>query len=145
MPDDFAPSPRCTLLIPSGTPRDPTKHHLFVILTPRCDNHSHLLVPICSIVDGIRFDQTCLLEAGCHEFLVRRSYVLYSKCDNVHHVRLVDLVEKQYYHVKDQLEQRFFDEVCDGVLTSPFTPRWARNYYRLNALPPAANNPSTGG
>ena len=74
----YVPGRGKTLLIPSGTRKDPNKKHLFVVTTDACNSNQHLLVPICSIVANRHHDPACELKAGEHPFLAHDSYVAYN-------------------------------------------------------------------
>jgi hypothetical protein len=72
-----------TILIPSGPAGDKDRKHLHVALsdpfTDASDNESKiLLVSVCSVVEGVPHDATCLLQAGDHSFVDHKSYAYYA-------------------------------------------------------------------
>ena len=67
-----------TLLVPSG----PTGKHLFIVL---CDpvvlpgygpQSCVLMASVSTVRTEIPYDETCVLEPGCHPFITQRSYVV---------------------------------------------------------------------
>jgi hypothetical protein len=67
------------LLVPSGTLSDPSRHHLFVLVTNACNANFHLAISISSIKSGISHDPTCIIEKDEHPFVDLRSYVVYAR------------------------------------------------------------------
>lgn len=66
-----------TLLIPTGP-----ANHLHIVMNDPVFSPEHgddrvLIVNISSIYPDRKFDDTCLLEAQCHPFISRPSYIYY--------------------------------------------------------------------
>lgn len=66
-----------TLLIPTGP-----VHHLHIVMndpvfSPEHGDERSLIVNISSADPGVKLDDACLLDAGCHPFIIRQSYVYY--------------------------------------------------------------------
>lgn len=131
----YTPEPQNTLLIPSGTFESPDKKHLFIILTKACANSQHLIVSVSSIKEGIRHDDTCELEVGCHPFITKPSFIFYAKAERVRSAGLIKCVEGWVYTPKERLADDIFQRVCNGIDASPFTPRWAKKYFAENCEP----------
>ena len=128
----YRPEPQNTLLLPSGTFESPDKKHLFIIMTKICSLGQHLLVSVSSIKDGVKHDPTCELEAGCHPFIVRPSFVFYARADRVRSDLLIKCVDGWLYTPKERLNDEVFARVCAGLIDSPFTPRREKAYFLNN-------------
>ena len=133
MPSDYDPSKGCTLLIPSGTASDPDAKHLFVVVTNRCDGGFHLLISVSSVKPNRIYDPTCLLEAGEHPFLDRQSYVFYAMPRQLGHAGMIKCVSTGLYVPKDSCTQAVLEKIRNGITASAMTPRWAKEYFRINS------------
>lgn len=120
---------RATFLIPTIEAR--SSHHLFIVITNKCTLGNHLLIPICTKHRGC--DQSCLLGKGDHDsFIVHDSYVCYARADLYNHEELRKKVKAGDIRYKDMLDERIFGFVCNGVITSKFTPPKMKKYYNEN-------------
>lgn len=128
----FIPISKASLLIPdTGPKQDPTRSHLFFILTDMCPDKKNLLVPVCTVT-GFH-DRTCVLEPGDHRFFNKRSYVQYSNTKTYKSATLAKRVSEgaiQYFGMVDDL---VFKRVCEGLTSSPHSPPWAKKYFSENA------------
>ena len=132
MPDNYLPAKGSALLIPSGTVSNPDGKHLFVVLTNPCAAGQHLLVSVSSVKPGRAHDSTCLLEAAEHPFIEQQSYVFYARPRQIGHAGIIKCVGAGLYVAKEACEQAVLQKVCAGLSASPMTPRWAKEYYRVN-------------
>lgn len=123
---------RNTFLVPSGTATNEDGKHLFVVVTDRCKDNQHLLLPICSIRDGVHHDPTCVIQAGEHPFIKWPSYILYAKAAQAHSDRIAKLVGGWVYIQKEDCEEALFGRIRAGIKTSIFMPRWGRTYFAAN-------------
>jgi hypothetical protein len=117
------------LLVPSGTKVDPDRKHLFITLTNACPRGFHLLVSLCSIKAGIFHDPTCELSPGMHPFITADSYILYSRPEQLAGARIVKCVEGWTYRPYGDMEAEALQTICNGLMASSFTPRWAKKFY----------------
>lgn len=85
-----------------------------------------------SIKEGVRYDATCELAPGCHEFIRLPSYIFYAKATLLRSQGIIKCVEGWTYTPKARLEDVVFVRVCEGVDASPHTPRWAKKYFAEN-------------
>jgi hypothetical protein len=131
-PNNFEPIKGSTLLIPSGTSMNPSRQHLFIVLTNPCAAGQQLLISISSVKTGQANDSTCLIPAGSHPFIQTESYVFYAKPQQLPNKGIIKCVAGTLYTPKDDCDPELFKRICDGISTSPFTPRWAKEYYRVN-------------
>lgn len=125
----YVPAKGKTLLIPSGTHKDPDKKHLYVILTNSCPKGQHLLVPVCSIVPRRYHDPSCEIEPGEHEFINHKSYVEYRFCSNMNSEHITTCVDGWVYNARPDMGPALLERVCDGVEASTEIPMWAREYF----------------
>lgn len=132
MPGNFVPIKGSTLLIPSGTAVNPAGQHLFIVLTNRCVQEQHLLVSISTVRANRPHDATCLIENGEHDFVQAQSYVLYAMPRQLPHIGIVKCVAGSLYFPKTDCSANLLQKICDGVSVSPMTPRWAKEYFRIN-------------
>jgi hypothetical protein len=124
----FYPSKQCALHIPGTGPKDdPTRGHLFIVLTNKSNKGDHLLVPVCSIRD--KHDKTCLLGKGDHKFITRPSFIMYARADLFETKSLIKQVTDGVIGYEGLLNEKIFARVCNGVGNSPFTTPAIENYY----------------
>jgi hypothetical protein len=121
-----------TLLIPSGTPREPDKKHLFVVLTDECKDGFHLLVSISTIRPNVFHDPACIIKAGEHPFIAMDSYAAYRLSQTTGAAHIVKCVDGWLYMKKEPASDVLLQRLCDGVETSQFAPARIQNYYRAN-------------
>lgn len=133
MPDEWLPSKRKCILVPSGTQDDPDRHHLFVILTDACEEGFHLAVSLSSVKQGMKHDTTCVLDAGCHDFVTKKSFAMYGKIEKLRSTHLSKCVAGWLYKPKGEMPDEYFDRICAGVEKSDFTPGWAQKYFKKNS------------
>jgi hypothetical protein len=129
---DYLPTKASTLLIPSGTATDPGRHHLFFLVTNRCPNGLHLAVSLSSIETGRVHDSTCLLTIGDHPFVTRDSFIVYRMARLLHHEGIKKCVDSKVYIAKEDCDAAVLKRIADGVTQSPFTPKWAKQYFLEN-------------
>ena len=113
----------------SGTPDDPERMHLFVVLTPPCNNNHQLIVPICSIKEGIFHDPSCILDVGDNAFIQRPSYVLYRRIDKIHKDHLDQRISNKTYIHKENVSDQVLEKIKAGIMTSSLIPRWAKKEF----------------
>jgi hypothetical protein len=128
----FVPFKQTTIHVPgTGPAHDPDRGHLFIILTSPSAAGDVLSVS-CSRAYP-RCDRTCVLEAGCHRFIRKESFILYAKPE----IYRVDLIRARVRDgdvtYKGLIGDGLFERICDGLLDSPHTPPYARTYFNLNA------------
>ncbi|ROR21707.1 hypothetical protein EC845_2529 [Comamonas sp. BIGb0124] len=76
-----------SLLVPSGPRIEDGQKHLFAILINpvavdgRGPRPQVFMTSVCSIHEGIPYDDACVLDVGEHPFVRHRSYIDYSKSD----------------------------------------------------------------
>jgi hypothetical protein len=122
-----------SFLAPSG-PRDGM--HMHVVLTDADKDGFHLLATISTIRNETNYDATCEIEAGEHEFITARSYVLFKLANTMRGSHIVNMINKRLYVPKDDVSEGLFARICDGVGKSEFTPGRVLKYYNASLILP---------
>lgn len=128
----YTPAPKDTLLIPSGSHRNPDAKHLYVILTNTCNYSQHLLVNITTQRDGVFHDPACTIQPGEHRFIINESYVEYKRATVIHTARIIKCVGGWVYTPHDPVSDDLFERIRDGVNSSRFMPRSMKSYFAQN-------------
>ena len=115
-----------TLLI-SGTHHNPDNFHLCIVLNdpPDVAPRQVLYVPVITV--GKKYDATCELDVGDHDFITHKSCVHYAGAD----VRTVEQLESRG-KLKEPLRDDVLERVCSGILDSPLSPPWVQKFYLKN-------------
>lgn len=125
----FTPARRATVLIPSGPQSDPTRKHLFVLLTyPYGTPEQILLVPICSVPPDGCHDGTCPVGMRDHPFLKHDSYVAYDKCRVEFSTAVTRLVDNHYFVEKGMVSEELVLRIAAGLKVSKFTKPFAKKF-----------------
>ncbi|MGB8743042.1 MAG: hypothetical protein WCD52_23200 [Xanthobacteraceae bacterium] len=132
MHDDYKPSKGCTLLIPSGTSENPEGKHLFIVVTNPCAGICHLLISASTVKPHRAHDPTCLLAPGDHPFIEQQSYIFYARAQQLPQAGIVKCVQGGRYVPKDSCNTAVLKRICGGISASALTPRWAKEYFRIN-------------
>lgn len=89
------------------------------------------MVSISSIKPYVSYDSTCILEPGCHEFVVRRSWVDYSTARIIASRKLHRGIEEKMMETRDAVDIEIFHAICKGLIESPFSkPKFQQFYLR---------------
>ena len=121
----WRPCAGATLLMPSGV----EGNHLFVILNdPKVfpgygPNPCVALVNLSTVRAEVSYDNTCVLQAGCHSFVVRNSYVVYRNVRIEQETHLITLVLQGLFRPHDPILGTDFTNIKNGLTGSPFTKR----------------------
>ena len=118
----FIPYSRATILIPSGPAFDPDRYHLFIVINdpvPHSGEGEVLLVSLSTVKMLSYYDQTCLLSAGCHEFIKQDSFIDYGKARIETAQKLMDGVSQGKLIPKQPMDDEPFQRVYAGLFSSP--------------------------
>jgi hypothetical protein len=132
----FGPNKRATLLIPSGPDHDLNRKHLFILLTnsiPDADTGADkvLLVSVSSVpTNGSYYDDTCVIKAGQHDFIVRDSFVFYAKARIEETNTLMRGIANRTFIAKPLLDLSVMDQVCQGLYYSKHVTPIIQNFYQ---------------
>jgi ABC-type microcin C transport system duplicated ATPase subunit YejF len=94
------------------------------------DEGDCLLVMASSIKQGRKIDEACRLAAGCHSFIQHATYIVYRIANRVSAMHIGNMVDKKYYVQKEDVTQRVYTNIRDGLYASEETPRRIANYAR---------------
>lgn len=128
----FLPFKKATLLIPSGPANDPSRKHLFVLLTGPTQLNTEknvLLVSFSSCKRNVYFDPTCTITPGEHPFIREASYVLYSKARIEPVDALLRGVKAGSITPHSQVSDALFQRISVGLVTSPHTRKRIIDFY----------------
>lgn len=128
---NYYPIKQGTILLPSGTAHNASLKHLYIVCTESCDKGLHLLVTMSSWKNEF-CDGTCILtpENCDHQFVKKKSYIMYRKSRLETSATLVAGVEKDLFFPKDMMPDAPFERIISGILASPHTPRKIKNYFK---------------
>lgn len=104
-------------------------NHLFVVLNdPKTfsgygPNPCIALVNLSTVRAEVSYDNTCVLQAGCHPFVVRESYVVYRSARIDQEAHLISLVQRSLFSPHDPMPAEVFSKIKNGLAASPFTKR----------------------
>ncbi len=125
----FSVVARRSLLVPSNPQGNLSNKHLFVILNdPVGPQREIIIVPICTVYEGRNYDNSCIVNAGDHDFVKHSSYVYYRKCRYSTALGLELGIEKMLFVDKGIVSVELFDRIISGVSRSKFTPRCVNKY-----------------
>ncbi|MEN6435886.1 MAG: hypothetical protein ABFD58_08725 [Anaerolineaceae bacterium] len=125
----FRGRPGECLLIETNKEVGYIKSHLFVIIL-NAEEHTRntIIVNIQTIRDG-KYDKTVVLHPGDHPFIDRDSYVNY----RLSRIISLDELERKIYEgtavLKEPLNDVIFQQVCEGIGKSIFTPLEVKEMY----------------
>lgn len=130
----FLPVRRATILIPSGPALDPTRKHLFILLTdPVATSAARekqvLLVGISTHRPDLPHDPTCILYPADHPFVTKASFVNYARARTEDAKKLVSGVQTGLLVPREPLESGIFARVCKGLSESRHTPQKILSFY----------------
>lgn len=121
-----------TFLIPSG----PSGDHLFVVaLSGNLINGKEhiLLASFCTIRNPLH-DQTCIVKAGEHPFVVSDSYINYAKCRSEPVEDVIARLNDGVFKVKnDNVTPELLKRIRNGLtIAGGRTPRYIKKDWNLD-------------
>lgn len=123
-----------TLLIPTGP-----SHHLHIVMndpvfSPEHGDERALIVNISTVYPDRHYDDACLLNAGCHPFITRQSYVYY-KCAVISEApRLTAAIEAGNIVAKPAVNDEVFNLVRLGFDNSRFVLPKIRRFLKYHQI-----------
>ena len=111
-----------TILL-QGTHQNPDNHHICIILSDpeRSNGRQVLYVPIITVRKNS--DETCVLEVGNHPFIRHISCVDYARLNQRSESHLLKVGT-----LREPLQSGVLDRVLDGVMHSPHSKPWAKQF-----------------
>jgi len=117
-----------TLLIPSGPSHDPNRKHLHVICNDTDEDGLNLIVPVASWTNDL-CDATCILWPHDHDFVRRKSWVVYRNCSIVSATSLENGISEKIIAIHADMNAAAFLRVRNGVCRSSSTSRKVKRYF----------------
>ena len=125
----YSASKKQTFLKPSGPHYEPSRLHLFILLTDACHSGAHLMAPVCTIRDNKFYDQACIIEPGEHGFITAKSSVEYRLAVIAQGGHIALCVDGGIYIEKENVNDDLFNRICSGARTSTHITRSMQNYF----------------
>lgn len=110
-------------LIPSGSGK-----HLFVVCTRITKDGFHLLASVSSIKSGKYYDPSCVLEVGAHEFVTKRSFVDYSKTQQMTPEAIHKQLKLGYITARERMPLEVVEQINAGFEKSDRTRPWVFDF-----------------
>lgn len=127
----FDPVKRATFLYPSGPDGDPNRKHLCILLTdPVGPAKQVLTVSVMTLRENKKYDQTCILKPGDHEFIRHDSLVAYATCRIDFASRLIQGVVSGEFVEKQKLKDDVFSRVIEGIIRSRAVKPFALQFFK---------------
>lgn len=121
-----------TFLIPSGPPHDPSRKHLFVVVTKVSKNEkdelSVALVPFCSVKNNYPLDPTCVLKQGEHPTIKHDSFVFYEKAEIKSCKAIEEGISQMFFVPKGSMPELALTKIAQGISRSPKTPQRVKDF-----------------
>ena len=105
--------------------------HLHVIISNPDDDDNVLAVPVCTYSDKPWQDTSCLLPAGCHPFVNKRSYISYQNAKEMSLVKIFNGIQKGLLIRKDDFDMRFVQDMQKGAESSMSLPNKFSRFFKL--------------
>ena len=97
--------------------------HLWVIIAePSDDPQSVLIVNISTLRGAVTDDTTCILEAGEHPFIHKRSFVAYRFARKPKREELLKLLDRNLLYLQDPVVSAVLERIRNGAKNSPNLP-----------------------
>jgi hypothetical protein len=125
----WVPCAGATLHMPSG-PSSGSGKHLFIVLNdpkPFANYGPALCIVLVSLssvlAQEVRFDDTCILRAGCHPSVRHDTYVYYRGTRMEQLRDVLKRLDDSFYTPGEPIAATVLTSVKAGLLKSPFTKR----------------------
>lgn len=132
MTELFIPMKKGTILMPTY----PSEHLHFIcsdsVFYPRSAKECVLIVNISSIVDGLHYDQTCLLNVGDHPFISHASYIFYKKAVIFGTNEISQGVAQGDFSIHAPCSDDIFNRILDGFGNSDEVSGKIRKFYETH-------------
>jgi hypothetical protein len=121
------------LKLPDKTARGEIRH-LNVVITEPDEENNVLVVPVCTyrVKDGKPFsgqDESCLLPAGCHPFIMARSYISYRNATAMNLIEIFNGLSKGKFIKKQDFENQFIQDIQRGAEESIFLQEKLKRFF----------------
>ena len=128
----FIPFKKVTLLIPSSPDNLRDVKHLFIILTnpPSSEKQAKvLLVNVSTVYNNHVFDDACIIEAGEHPFIKRRSFIDYRYARIEEASMLIKKVKSGEFIAHESMSEGLYTKIVNGLFKSKFIATKFQEFY----------------
>lgn len=106
---------------------DKTKHgtvkHLRIVISDADAVNEYLVVCVTTWYEGVRGqDSSCILNAGCHEFIKHKSWVDFSRSRAMSYTEIFNGLRKGFLIEKKDLTPELVSEIQKAAMNSDFLP-----------------------
>jgi hypothetical protein len=108
--------------------------HLNIVITEADEEQNYLVVPVTTFreKDGKPLpgqDESCILPAGCHPFIVRKSYARYSRARKMSYAEIYNGLKKGRLVNKEDISPVCLQELQRGAELSPYLPEELSRFF----------------
>jgi hypothetical protein len=116
-----------------NTPKGAMRH-LNVVITDADENLYYLVVPVTTYreKDGKPFggqDKSCVLPAGCHQFIKHKSYVCYARSRKMSYAEIFNGLKKGLLIKKADISTQYLHDMQAGAVISPYFPEELAHFF----------------
>lgn len=110
--------------------------HLFIVLTNPCEDKITqrqelvLLVNFTTVRDGVDYDDACIVEAGSHPFIKRKSYIFYKEARIEQALFIKNAIEAGDFIVKSKVSSDLYSKIVEGLYKSRYVARKYRRFFK---------------
>jgi hypothetical protein len=122
-----------TFLVKGETRRGPTLH-LNVVVSGADEDQNYLVVPVTTYYehDGIPArgqDESCILPAQSHPFIVHKSYACYSRARKMSYTEIYNGLRQGILVSKQDMAPFYLQEIQRGAEASPHLPEELSHFF----------------
>jgi hypothetical protein len=110
------------------TPRGKLMRHLNIVISEQDSEGYYLIVPVTTYRDAIHSptheqnNDSCILEAGSHSFLNRKSWVCFSRAKQMTYIEIFNGIHKGLLISKEDVQADVLRHIQDHAKTSKYLP-----------------------
>lgn len=127
---------QASLLMYTKSQNENDPKHLFVILNDPCEDKISkrqeviLLVNFTSVREGVDYDTACVVESGSHEFITRKSYILYREARIEQALFVKNGLEAGDFVSKSPVSVDLYGKIVSGLFRSGFAARKYKRFFK---------------
>lgn len=120
---------KITILKPTDYGKNNHFKHLYIILNDPCldliTGHKDMVLSVnCSSIKENQFyDEACILEKGCHEFITKDSFIFYKHTRIDPAIIIQTGIEANQFITKEIIDDNLYRNIIKGLFESKFTER----------------------
>lgn len=123
---DYKVARKMCILMRKNSDRDDESRHLHIVMNDPCEDKISgkedmiILVNCTSIKEGCDYDSTCVLKAGCHEFITKDSYITYRRAELTSAYFIENGVATGVFSTRNDVTDDLYQAILKGLLESKF-------------------------